>query len=257
MLDSIQLKNKLGIDHKYVLLTELPTGYRSYKGIISNIYIRDLMFDEIKSLSSYLSQNLDLNQLVNTYGDIVKITTIDGNQFDLLDLELADFHYLLVATSILTESESKWTATKECSKCPTEITTDFHYSDIEYELITEGIDLPIPLTNTSKFIKPVLVKDQILLSDENISKIKNLLDIKIDDESLTSLITYAISLTYSNISDIADNVKLLNSNPKLIKLVKEINKELVVLIKPFKHVCDECKTVNYFNYDFDSLKGYL
>lgn len=256
MHDSITLKNKLGIDHRYTVISELPTGLRYSGKTISNIYVRDLMFDEIKALSLYLSKEYDLNQLVSIYSDIIKVTTLDGEQFDLMDLELVDFHYMVIVSSILTDSEAAWNITRDCTSCGESISAKFFYSDIDYEF-DKDLKFPIPLLGTEKTIHPLLVKDYIALLDDNVTKFLIQNEIKIDDNIAKELLSYAVSLNYNSVKELVDNVNLLNSSPKLINIVKDINQSSLVTIKPFTECCPKCSQTNHFKYDFSVLRGYL
>ncbi|BCG50075.1 hypothetical protein [Ralstonia phage RP13] len=257
MFDSATLKNKLGIDHKYVIVDGLPSDLRYTGKDISAVYVRDLMFDEIKALSLYLSKdNYDINQLATAYRDVVKITTKDGNQFDLIDLELADFHYLVIVSSILTDEGANWIVERPCVECEKPFEAKFSYAEIEYDA-DKDLVFPMKLLGTDKSIHPLLVKDYIVMLDDNVSKIRKQFNLPYDEATTKQLLSYATSLEYSNLQELVDNINLINSSPKNIAIVKDINKSSLITIKPFRHSCPHCNALNLYRYDFSVIRGYL
>lgn len=255
MSDSKELLNKLGINHKYMIMDELPSGFRSYKNV-SKIYVRDLMFDELYSLNLYLNKSYSLEQLINSFSDAIKITDKDNNQFDLTNLELVDFHYLMIVSSILSDNEASWRITRDCDSCGKEIVAKFHFDSISYSL-DEELEFPMKLSGTDKLINTVLVKDYILLSEGFTESLLIKSGLKMGLEVFKELLSFAIVLDYKNDNDIIENIKLINSNPFLVRIIKDISFSSQVKINPFEHTCQSCNTLNYFRYDFSVLRGYL
>lgn len=252
----MELIDKYNVTHDYKIIKELPSKFRLYKNI-NNVYVRDLYFDEIKTLSMYLERDNDIEQLCKIYDDIIKIE-LEGNLFlDIRNLEMADFHYLVIISSILTEPDSSWKVVKSCTGCGSTIKENVYYSDIDYEY-DETLKLPIKLAGTDKFLNPTLVKDFIQLLDENVDKfiLQNNLN-SIDKAIVKDLLSYSTALGYDNSKDLYNNFVWLNANHKHLKIMKEILKETVIRISPFKTTCKECGKDNYSVYDFSTIRGYL
>lgn len=252
----MELLDKYGVSHDYKIIKDLPSKFRLHKDIKS-IYIRDLYFDEIKTLSMYLNRDYDIEQLCKIYDDIIKVELDDETFLDIRNLEMADFHYLVIISSILTEPDSNWKITKPCDNCGNIIKENVYYSDINYEY-DEDLQLPMKLAGTDKYLNPTLVKDFISLLDDNIEKFIIQNNLKSIDESIVkNLLSYATALGYKDNKELYENFLWLNANHKHLRMMKEILKETMIKIAPFKTTCKSCGTINHSVYDFSVVRGYL
>lgn len=250
--------NKLGIESSYLVYNDLPSGMRSYKNI-DKVLVRGLMFDEVKSLARYLSNQYDLKQLANCYQDVIRLNTKDGKIVPLENLEIVDFHYLIVVSSMFTDPDAEIKLTYKCKNCGEEHTEIIQLSDIKYNV--DNLDISeVPLSDQELKAHPQLVKDAIVLSDVDDLYTKYLKlynKFHISKEDFIELISYAVILNWEVSEDLFIIVNKLNSNLKLLNEVRNIDRELSTSLEPFHFKCNKCSIVNDLQYDFNNLRGYL
>jgi hypothetical protein len=250
-----KLKNK----HEYLSVEELPSKNRNYPDL-DKVLVRDLMFDEIKALAKFISplEDYNLKQLLVIFFDAIKLFDSDGNKIKLEDLEVVDFHYLLVVTSILTDENTTWNINTVCNgdDCNEQLTKAVPLDAIEYEADSSISLIPIP--GTDKHVHPLTLKDK--LNSDNSEFFKELFVkeyYEIEEDSFDELLSYAVSVTNSSNLEVVNNLALLLADRKVFDNVIEVNKLLKAIIKPIEIKCESCLYVNKMIYDFQEIRGYL
>lgn len=252
----IEEKSKLGTTHNYLVITELPSKNRSYVNF-KHALVRDLFFDEVRSLAAYLkSDEINTRQLVNSYRDVIKLVDQDDNIIAIENLELLDFHYLLVVSSLLTDESQSWILTTKCDCCDEKIEYKVSYDQIDYEFKdSSALELGYVDLIDAK-VKPLTVLDKILLEDENYVKYLPEYAKSLDPSIVLDIMSYAISLIRESDSDLTSNFNKINSNMSLRNKVKEVNNLLSARIKPFEVKC-KCGCSKKVSYEFDKIRSYL
>jgi len=95
--------------HKYLLVDELPSNFRSYP--TDEIYVRGLFFEESENLAKYVGdtaqEQVSYKILKNIYADVIQ-------GVDVGDLELPDFQILMIISSIWTIRGYGWVPNIPC-----------------------------------------------------------------------------------------------------------------------------------------------
>ena len=94
---------------EYQVITQLPSAFRSYP--FNKVYIRGLYFDEAVSLTRFVDDGFNYEQLSAVYEDVIRFP-IDS--FSLLELELVDFLSLIAVSSVWTAKNHSWATGFKC-----------------------------------------------------------------------------------------------------------------------------------------------
>lgn len=242
---------------RYMVVSGLPSNYRSYPEL-ETVRVRGLNFGEVMTLASFLDGEASMDQLATSYSEVIKLTKSNGEDFPLTSLELADFHYLLIVSSILTEDGLSWNARNTCTKCGKSENHAIEVDDIQYKHKVENLSIPVPFNGWS--IKPLTVKDKIKL--EAVDRLylaynKQENSESIDLKSFTTILSYAVMCDYDSEEKLFEFISLINRNPKYYKLIKDLADEMTIYLLPVNLKCSECGHNDQVSYTFEDIRGYL
>lgn len=101
--------NLSGRIHRYLLVDELPSNFRSYD--VDEVYVRGLFFEESENLAKYIGdtphESVSYKVLKNIYSDVIQ-------GIDVGKLEISDFRLLMIISSIWTVKGYGWTPNIPC-----------------------------------------------------------------------------------------------------------------------------------------------
>lgn len=226
----------------YLVVTELPSGFRSYPKEIDKVYIRGIYFDETVSVSRFMEDPQNYEQLIAIYSDVIRFPS---SSFTLYDLELCDFMSLIAGSSVLSSRNHAWATGFNCSdkECKGRITSPVILDDFDFIPPTVST-LPIPFTISDSVVNvsPLAMRDLITLEKTEIS--------------LQSVMSYALLIKGSDLS-IEQKVDLIKyAAPYEVEDLMKIDQELEITNRPIIKLCPVCKKPLRLNIQLTELKPY-
>lgn len=239
----------LGDTSEYLVITELPTKFRSY-GDINKLYVRGLYMEESGSLAKFIgnTKTPDYTQLHSIYKDVIKGIEVEK-------LELVDFIILMIISSIWTIDDFGWNPNIQCSnilepsgeRCDGVITSLITIDDFEFdEPMVEK--LPIELNIRSKSILigaltlgNVIEKELYLKNNPSIDK---------------KILNYAGIIVNEDMS-FEDKISFISkSMSKHLADIPVIDREIYVPVKPVLKACPKCNHKNRLMIKLTEIRGY-
>ena len=259
-MNNITRVNKVGIESNYLVLDQLPSKQRGYPQI-NEILVRGLLFDEVKSLSKYLGSEAALRQLVNAYSDVIILNnTESGENFPLNILEMVDFHYLMVTSTLLTVDDASVKFSYICDNCNEHQNDQVELTALKYDVeFTDLIGGKVPVADEKYNVHPLKVIDLIKMDDSDIlrERYKTKFKLDLDSDIFKDLLSYAVCLDWTTDDDLFNNINIINSDRKLLREIIEVTDQLSTNLEPIQSKCKSCGYLNKLMFDFSSVRGYL
>jgi len=281
---------KSGRSHKYLVINELPSGFRGYK--IDTLYVRGLFFEESEALSKYVGNHKpSYKQLVTLYRDVIQ-------GIELEDLELPDFILLMIISSIWTVKGFGWIPNLACihdvpnkHKATLQVNIEKLYEDMtvpecdivklseEVKKIEAELEFTPDTVKCDGILNTPIVLDDLEIKDSSIKKTP--IPIKIEDKDygvsgLTVGNTIEIEdfmelypnenklyVTYASLLSSVDNLSL-DERLKIIKYsatpdiqnLKKLDEDLFIKVEPVIKHCPKCHNLLKIYIGLTKLKAY-
>lgn len=246
---SLLMSNKTRKQHEYIKITQLPTGFRSYRTReipITHVLVRGLVFSEITSLQKL--HETDLDQLKLIYQDVIIFP--EDPMMTLGQLELIDFLTLIIISSLYTVTDFHWSWAGKCLDCSTPMSRALGLGDVEFE-VNDFNKLPLD----------IMLKDTVFTDAEGneCSQVLQLRMITVDDvieiksknlspeEEMMYEIAYSLSCEGISREDILSYVYNFSYNDMV--LVQTIIRELKPKTPFFAIKCPSCNLEMIINFD--------
>lgn len=237
---NLPVSDKTGDSSGYMLITELPTGFRSYD--VSQVWVRGLFYEEATSLSKYVSDHSkDFLTLYNIYSDVIK-------GIDILDLELVDFTILMILSSIHTVKDFGWIPNLDCGHegCEGKILRKIVLEDFEFK--DPKVDkLPVEVSwKDSKTLLGALTVGDVIEKNSYLEK---------NPEESSTFLNYA-SMIKKDIP-LGEKLKLVKygSLPD-VKQISELDKDILIQIDPLIKTCNKAGHKNRVIVGLDKIQAY-
>lgn len=244
------MEDQKGKKYEFFRVDHLPTGglHYNYTNEDKVVYVRGLRAGEAKALSRLISSEngTTIDELLSVYENVI----IGVNPRDLAEI---DFIILLTFSNIYTQSKAGWNIEEKCpyEECGGNVNTivtlfDIEISDPLYEKLP--IEFKTSTGDLLEFSLPSLavISEYEKLRDSN----KNL-----DKEFLS----FAPLITTINGEDKSLTEKyeyLMDMEPNDFLEIPEIDRQLVMKIKPLKLTCPHCKKEFDFEFSLTYQKAY-
>ena len=205
----------------FIQVTDLPSHYLSYPDNV-NISYQPYSFGEVEQLS--LLENAPLSKKIEFASKGIKVEGMD-----LLDLETADFTYLLILRQMSTFDQHKFNIDFKCPHCQKDNKYQVTTADIEFNEISDRIkSLPVQVnlsTGIPLQISGITLRDQIELD-------------KIQSPTLLDVIAYRIkNFSIKESKEILQNI----NNGEDIDLLQYLSEELDFDTQFIVAKCEHCK----------------
>lgn len=242
LLDS----NTSGEPCDYLVVDQIPSHFRSYEQ--TEVYVRGLYFEESLSLAKYVGSttNPSYTQLASIYTDVIR-------GVDILDLELVDFIYLMIVSSIWTVDNFGWQPNIKCSNlidgdpCDGVITSKIIIDDFDFnDLLIDTLPVPIKLGKHDVSIGALTVRD--IIEKEAYMKAHPETDRKVLD--------YAFSIKNPELTS-EEKIKKIRFSPTTdVNQIKDIDNDIHIKIDPILKKCPACGHTNKLKIGLSKIRGY-
>lgn len=235
IVDDVKVKNP-NITNTTLHSHDLPSQGLFYPSN-TTINYRLFTFGELKILTNKTLDLNNLESLKDKFDVYLKGITVNPN-FDKYDLCYYDFLYISILRkypSLAKDISEPLALTATCNNCETINLIDLDLTNIEFNDLSSKVDVSY---KDFKF-KPITIKKYLELIDFH-NREKNLDD---DIANLAACLDNELSIdeNYNVIFNIADR--------ETIYKIFEIENNLKLNIKPYKHVCSKCSYDMYIRLD--------
>lgn len=238
---------KSGQQCDYLVVDELPTNFRSYD--TKEVFVRGLYYEESVALAKYIgyTNHPPISQLVSIYSDAIR-------GVELNKLELVDFIVLMIISSIYTTEDFGWDPNIQCShflpntyRCQGMINDKIVLDDFDFDdPLVDQLPIPVPINGKELQIGAITVgdmndKEGYLKKDPDIDK---------------KILDYAMLIKNEDMS-FEEKVNLVKFTfPKDLKVMKQIDSEIHITMKPLEKKCPSCGNMNRLRIGLTQIRGY-
>ena len=287
-----ELKRKSNLSgklHRYLLIDELPTNFRSYD--VKEVYVRGLFFEESENLAKFVgntrTEDVSYKILKNIYSDVIQ-------GIDIGELEIPDFQILMIISSIWTVRGFGWTPNIPCPQLVKNERIDKLKEEIEdlknrnQEEEIEDFDSKLKNLMDDLAIQPEMVKcsgiinRKIVLDDLETYDTEDLdlpIEISINDEPIKvgpltvddfivieenrnnanfpnkTFLSYAMMI--KNDMTLQEKYDTIRYNEQAdIAKIKELDDKLFIKLKPVIKQCPKCLKTCKVYIGLDKLKAF-